>query len=59
MLMVSQEAIADEIAATAQLIQGQAGEGQPVVVIRGRFNWGAPERSAASLLRPKSDDLFR
>jgi coenzyme F420-0:L-glutamate ligase/coenzyme F420-1:gamma-L-glutamate ligase len=59
MLMVSQEAIADEIAATAQLIQGQAGEGQPIVVIRGRFNWDAPERSAASLLRPKSDDLFR
>ena len=59
MLMVSQEAIADEIAATAQLIQGQADEGQPVVVVRGRFNWGAPDRGAASLLRPKSDDLFR
>lgn len=59
MLMVSQEAIADEIAATAQLIQGQAAEGQPVVVVRGGFSWGDEERNAAALQRPKNEDLFR
>ena len=49
---------ADEIAAAASLLMGQADEALPVVVIRG-LRWAAPESTAASLLRPANEDLFR
>ena len=58
-LMVSEEAIGDELAATASLLQGQGNEGLPVVVIRTDFDWDGPERPAAALARPKNMDLFR
>lgn len=61
-LQVSQQAIADEIAAAASLVQGQAAEGRPVVLIRGlQFNGlkDTPARPAAALVRDKSEDLFR
>lgn len=61
-LKVSQQAIADEIAAAASLLQGQGNEGRPVVLIRG-FDFTAPgsppERPAADLLRSTGEDLFR
>jgi coenzyme F420-0:L-glutamate ligase/coenzyme F420-1:gamma-L-glutamate ligase len=49
---------ADEIAAAASLVMGQAGEGQPVVVVRG-LRWSADPSPARSLVRPAGSDLFR
>jgi coenzyme F420-0:L-glutamate ligase / coenzyme F420-1:gamma-L-glutamate ligase len=49
---------ADEIAAAASLVMGQAGEGRPVVVVRG-LGAGGPEARAAMLVRAPAEDLFR
>ncbi len=49
---------ADEIAAAASLLMGQADEAQPVVLIRG-LSWSAPESTAASIIRSPNEDLFR
>lgn len=49
---------ADEVAAAASLLMGQADEGQPVALIRG-LSWSAPASTAASMIRPQSEDLFR
>ncbi len=57
-LEVSIIGFADEIAAAASLLQGQAGEGRPVVLVRG-LRWSAPEAPAAALIRPAEEDLFR
>jgi coenzyme F420-0:L-glutamate ligase/coenzyme F420-1:gamma-L-glutamate ligase len=56
-LRVSVEAIADELAATANLLQGQAAEGRPIVLIRGAGIPGAGR--ASDLVRPQEEDLFR
>ncbi|SDT53872.1 coenzyme F420-0:L-glutamate ligase [Bradyrhizobium canariense] len=48
---------ADELAAAASLMMGQAGEGRPVILVRGLVETG--EGSTADLLRPKQKDLFR
>lgn len=51
-------AVADEIAAAAGLLMGQAAEGLPVVVVRGlRLPDG--EGSARELVRAKEKDLYR
>ncbi len=50
--------VADEIAAAAGLLMGQAAEGTPVVLIRG-LNFSAPPGKAADLVRPKELDLYR
>ncbi|MDP6350795.1 MAG: coenzyme F420-0:L-glutamate ligase [Alphaproteobacteria bacterium] len=57
-LRVTEVGIADELAAAASLIMGQADEGRPIVLIRG---WPAarPEGTARELIRPKELDLFR
>jgi coenzyme F420-0:L-glutamate ligase/coenzyme F420-1:gamma-L-glutamate ligase len=57
-LEVSVIGFADEIAAAASLVMGQAEEAAPVVLIRG-LRWSAPESTAASLIRPSNEDLFR
>jgi coenzyme F420-0:L-glutamate ligase / coenzyme F420-1:gamma-L-glutamate ligase len=57
-LEVSVIGFADEIAAAASLVMGQADEAAPVVLIRG-LRWSAPESTAASLIRPSNEDLFR
>ncbi len=57
-LEVSIVGFADEIAAAASLLQGQAAEGQPVVVVRGLI-WSAPEMPVAEIVRPMGEDLFR
>jgi coenzyme F420-0:L-glutamate ligase / coenzyme F420-1:gamma-L-glutamate ligase len=49
---------ADEIAAAASLLMGQADEAIPAVLIRG-LRWSAPEMPAASIVRTPSEDLFR
>jgi coenzyme F420-0:L-glutamate ligase/coenzyme F420-1:gamma-L-glutamate ligase len=56
-LEVSIIGFADEIAAAASLLQGQAAEGQPVVIVRG-LSWTAPDASIAELVRPPEEDLF-
>lgn len=49
---------ADEIAAAASLLMGQAAEGTPVVLIRG-LKLPAKEGKARDLIRPKSLDMYR
>lgn len=49
---------ADEIAAAASLIMGQADEARPVVLVRG-LDWSEPALPAASIVRPLFEDLFR
>ena len=57
-LEVSIVGYADEIAAAASLLQGQADEGQPVVLVRG-LRWSAPNAPVAELIRPPEEDLFQ
>lgn len=57
-LEVSIIGYADEIAAAASLLMGQAAEGRPAVLISG-LAWTAPESPAAALVRPAAEDLFR
>lgn len=58
-LVSSELAVADELAAAASALMGQAAQGTPVVVIRG-FDW-QPAANACSrdLQRPLIEDLFR
>ncbi len=57
-LRVTQVAIADEIAAAASMLMGQAAEGKPVVLIRGFTNLRG-NTGARALLRAREFDLFR
>jgi coenzyme F420-0:L-glutamate ligase/coenzyme F420-1:gamma-L-glutamate ligase len=57
-LRVTQVGVADELAAAASLVMGQAAEGTPVVHVRG-FPYKLREGSIRELLRPKEEDLFR
>jgi coenzyme F420-0:L-glutamate ligase/coenzyme F420-1:gamma-L-glutamate ligase len=57
-LRVTEIAAADELAAAASLVMGQAGEGLPVVLARG-FPYALRESSAVELVRPRAQDLFR
>jgi coenzyme F420-0:L-glutamate ligase/coenzyme F420-1:gamma-L-glutamate ligase len=57
-LEVSIIGFADEIAAAASLLQGQAAEAQPVVLVRG-LTWSEPAAPAAHLVRSPEEDLFR
>jgi len=50
--------VADELAAGASLMMGQAAEGTPVVLARG-FPYELADDQAASLVRDKKYDLFR
>lgn len=57
-LQSSELGVADEVAAAASLMMGQAGEGFPIVRVRG-FPYPLRDGSAAELLRPAKMDLFR
>ena len=57
-LDVTQTGFADDIAAAASLLMGQADEGLPAVLLRG-LAWREPASGARALLRPKDEDLFR
>lgn len=50
--------VADEIAAAAGLLMGQAAEGMPVVLVRG-LHLPVTDGKAADLVRPKEMDLYR
>lgn len=61
-LHTSEVATADELAAAASLVQGQADEGLPVVVIRGFQAFDILRNKNSDihpLLRPKEFDVFR
>lgn len=57
-LVTTEVGHADEIAAAASLLMGQAAEGRPVVVVRGLVHVPG-NGSGRDLLRPKDKDLFR
>ena len=57
-LRITQIAAADELAAAASLVMGQAAEGTPVVHVGG-FPYTLREGSLKELLRPKEQDMFR
>jgi coenzyme F420-0:L-glutamate ligase/coenzyme F420-1:gamma-L-glutamate ligase len=57
-LQVTQIGLADELAAAASLLMGQADEGRPVIHIRG-VPYPFREGRAQELIRPKEMDLFR
>jgi coenzyme F420-0:L-glutamate ligase/coenzyme F420-1:gamma-L-glutamate ligase len=63
-LRVTEVGQADEVAAAASLLMGQADEGTPVVVVRGvpqraGIPWGAGSGKARDLVRPREMDMFR
>jgi coenzyme F420-0:L-glutamate ligase/coenzyme F420-1:gamma-L-glutamate ligase len=57
-LRITQVGVADELAAAASLMMGQAAEATPVVHVRG-FPYPLREGNLKELLRPKETDLFR
>ncbi|MEM9256807.1 MAG: coenzyme F420-0:L-glutamate ligase [Pseudomonadota bacterium] len=57
-LEVTEPAVADELAAAASLVMGQAAEGCPVVLVRGMTSVNSAVGSA-SLIRDPAQDLFR
>jgi coenzyme F420-0:L-glutamate ligase/coenzyme F420-1:gamma-L-glutamate ligase len=57
-LQITQVGAADELAAAASLLMGQASEATPVVHVRG-FPYPLREASLTELLRPREMDLFR
>jgi coenzyme F420-0:L-glutamate ligase/coenzyme F420-1:gamma-L-glutamate ligase len=57
-LQVTQVGVADELAAAASLVMGQAAERIPAVHVRG-FPYGLRQSSLRELMRPEAEDLFR
>ncbi len=57
-LEITQIGVADELAAAASFLMGQADEGAPVVLIRGA-QLRPSEQGCETLIRPKAEDLFR
>lgn len=57
-LKVTEVGLADEIASAAELLMGEADEGRPAVLVRG-LRWQGAALPASSLLRDRSEDLFR
>ena len=57
-LMTTQVGLADEVAAAASILMGQADEGIPVIHIRG-LPYTLREGTLDEILRPKELDLFR
>ena len=57
-LKITVVGVADELAAAASLMMGQAAEGIPAIHVRG-FPYPLSEGSLKELIRPKEQDLFR
>jgi coenzyme F420-0:L-glutamate ligase/coenzyme F420-1:gamma-L-glutamate ligase len=57
-LRITEVGIADELAAAASILMGQAAEGRPVVHIRG-MHFVRHDGNAAELIRPAAMDMFR
>ena len=58
-MQVTAPAVADALAASASLVQGETDQGQPVVWAQGLDLRLAEETSAQQLLRPLEQDMFR
>ena len=59
-LRTTQVAVADELAAAANLVRHDKADGLPVVIVRGaRVDQGDDESSARDLVMPAERDLFR
>ncbi len=58
-LAITTVGFADQVAAAASLVSGQADEGLPVVWVRGQPYERGEEASASQILRPPETDLFR
>jgi coenzyme F420-0:L-glutamate ligase/coenzyme F420-1:gamma-L-glutamate ligase len=57
-LEITEVAVADELAAAASFVMGQADEACPVVLIRGA-RWKPANTGFGALLRPREMDMFR
>ena len=57
-LQITVVGVADELAAAASLVMGQAAEGTPVVHVRG-FPYPLQDGKLNELVRPKNQDMFR
>lgn len=57
-LEITEVGLADELAAAASAVMGQAAEGRPAVLIRG-IAWPRRDGTGQELLRPHDKDLFR
>lgn len=57
-LRITQVGVADELAAAASLVMGQAAEGTPVIHVRG-FPYPLRNGNLQELIRPREQDLFR
>ncbi len=57
-LEITEVAVADELAAAASFVMGQAAEGRPVVLVRGA-HWRPAATGFRALLRERELDLFR
>jgi coenzyme F420-0:L-glutamate ligase/coenzyme F420-1:gamma-L-glutamate ligase len=57
-LRITTVGAADELAAAASLVMGQAAEGTPAVHVRG-FPYALREAALGELLRPHDQDMFR
>ena len=57
-LQVTEVAVADEVAAAAELVMGKAA-GVPVAIVRGLDRAWFRESSVRELVRPPAEDLFR
>jgi coenzyme F420-0:L-glutamate ligase/coenzyme F420-1:gamma-L-glutamate ligase len=57
-LKITQVGVADELAAAASLMMGQAAEGSPVIHVRG-FPYPLRQGNLQELIRPADQDLFR
>jgi coenzyme F420-0:L-glutamate ligase/coenzyme F420-1:gamma-L-glutamate ligase len=58
-LEITITALADQIAAAADLVAGQADEGRPLVLVRGLRFTSDEQASTSELLRPVAQDLYR
>ena len=56
-LQITVTALGDQIAAAADLLSGQAGEGRPIVLVRG-LSFPPADGSARDLVRPREQDLY-
>jgi coenzyme F420-0:L-glutamate ligase/coenzyme F420-1:gamma-L-glutamate ligase len=57
-LVVTETAVADEVAAAAELVMGKAAR-VPVAIVRGLSHDWLGDGRAADLVRPPAEDLFR
>jgi coenzyme F420-0:L-glutamate ligase/coenzyme F420-1:gamma-L-glutamate ligase len=53
----TETALADQVAAAADLVAGQSGEGRAIVVVRG-LSFDAGDHGVRELLRPPNQDLY-